>query len=71
VNKQSSPHEAHWQNGTVFTVGHSTLPIEDFIALMKAYPNPPGAFFDHKYYRDCHMPLVKVRMGPLLQILYG
>jgi uncharacterized protein (DUF488 family) len=31
------PQEAHWQNGTVFTVGHSTLPIEKFIALMKVY----------------------------------
>jgi len=27
------------------------------------YPNTPGARFDHAYYRDKHMPLVKKRMG--------
>lgn len=27
------------------------------------YPNKPGARFDHDYYRDVHMPLVKERMG--------
>lgn len=27
------------------------------------YPNVPGARFDHDYYRDKHMPLVKSRMG--------
>ena len=27
------------------------------------YPNTPGARFDHAYYRDTHMPLVKQRMG--------
>ena len=27
------------------------------------YPNTPGARFDHDYYRDTHMPLVKARMG--------
>lgn len=26
-----------WQPGTVFTVGHSTLPIEQFIQLLKTY----------------------------------
>src|SRR5579884_3603404 len=26
-----------WPEGTVFTVGHSTLPIEQFIQLLKAY----------------------------------
>jgi len=33
------------------------------IKVSVMYPNPPGAFFDHKYYRDRHMPLVKIRMG--------
>jgi len=33
------------------------------IKVSVMYPNPPGAFFDHKYYRDRHMPLVKMRMG--------
>ena len=27
------------------------------------YPNTAGARFDHTYYRDKHMPLVKARMG--------
>lgn len=27
------------------------------------YANTPGARFDHAYYRDKHMPLVKSRMG--------
>jgi uncharacterized protein (DUF488 family) len=28
---------SHWSRGTVFTVGHSTLPIERFIALLATY----------------------------------
>ncbi len=27
------------------------------------YPNNPGARFDHDYYREKHMPLIKARMG--------
>lgn len=27
------------------------------------YPNTSGARFNHDYYRDKHMPLVKARMG--------
>lgn len=27
------------------------------------YPNKPGAKFDHGYYRDTHMPMVKAKMG--------
>ena len=27
------------------------------------YPNTPGARFNHEYYRDKHMPLVKARLG--------
>lgn len=27
------------------------------------YPFTPGARFNHDYYRDTHMPLVKARMG--------
>jgi uncharacterized protein (TIGR02118 family) len=36
------------------------------LAMIKVsvmYPNTPGARFDHDYYRDKHMPLVKARMG--------
>ena len=31
------------------------------------YPNTPGARFDHVYYREKHMPLVKERMGKHLK----
>ena len=33
------------------------------IKVSVMYPNKPGARFDHEYYRDQHMPLVKARMG--------
>src|ERR1700743_3935813 len=26
-----------WPAGTIFTIGHSTLPIEEFIAVLEAY----------------------------------
>ncbi len=34
MEKAATP---QWPAGTVFTVGHSTLPIEQFIALLKTY----------------------------------
>jgi uncharacterized protein (TIGR02118 family) len=33
------------------------------IKVSVMYPNTPGARFDHEYYRDMHMPLVKARLG--------
>ena len=33
------------------------------IKVSVMYPNQPGARFDHDYYRNKHMPLVKARMG--------
>jgi uncharacterized protein (TIGR02118 family) len=33
------------------------------IKVSVMYPNTPGARFDHDYYRDKHMPLVKARLG--------
>lgn len=33
------------------------------IKVSVMYPNTPGARFDHEYYRDQHLPLVKARMG--------
>ena len=33
------------------------------IKVSVMYPNKPGARFDHDYYRDKHMPLVKARLG--------
>jgi uncharacterized protein (DUF488 family) len=37
MSKQPPPQEAHWPEGAVFTVGHSTLPIEQFISLLHTY----------------------------------
>ena len=33
------------------------------IKVSVMYPNTEGARFDHAYYRDKHMPLLKSRMG--------
>jgi uncharacterized protein (TIGR02118 family) len=33
------------------------------IKVSVMYPNIAGARFDHEYYRDKHMPLLKARMG--------
>lgn len=33
------------------------------IKVSVMYPNTPGARFDHDYYRDTHMPMVKARLG--------
>lgn len=37
------------------------------IKVSVMYPNRPGARFDHDYYRDKHMPLIKRRMGAALK----
>lgn len=37
------------------------------IKVSVMYPNTPGARFDHDYYRNVHMPLVKARMGDACQ----
>jgi uncharacterized protein (TIGR02118 family) len=37
------------------------------IKISVMYPNPPGAKFDHAYYRDKHMPMVKAKMGAHLK----
>ena len=33
------------------------------IKVSVMYPHKPGVRFDHDYYRDKHMPLVKAKMG--------
>ena len=33
------------------------------IKVSVIYPNSPGVRFDHDYYRDKHLPLIKSRMG--------
>jgi uncharacterized protein (DUF488 family) len=37
MSERPPPQEAHWPEGAIFTVGHSTLPIARFIALLKTY----------------------------------
>ena len=37
LSKQPSPRDADWPAGAVFTIGHSTLPIEAFVAVLAAY----------------------------------
>jgi uncharacterized protein (DUF488 family) len=37
MSEHPSPHEARWPNGAIFTLGHSTLPIERFVALLRTY----------------------------------
>jgi uncharacterized protein (TIGR02118 family) len=33
------------------------------IKVSVIYPNTAGARFNHDYYRDTHMPMVKSKMG--------
>src|SRR5271165_3688053 len=38
-------------------------PGAPMIKVSVMYPNTPGSKFNHEYYRDKHMPMVKSRMG--------
>ena len=37
MSEDPPPQAAHWPQDAIFTLGHSTLPIERFIALLRAY----------------------------------
>jgi uncharacterized protein (DUF488 family) len=37
MSKQALPQDADWPDHAIFTVGHSTLPLDEFIALLKGY----------------------------------
>src|ERR1700757_1903645 len=37
MSEHPPPQEAHWPGGAIFTLGHSTLPIESFVALLQTY----------------------------------
>src|SRR5262252_10430381 len=37
MSEQPPPREDDWSEGAVFTLGHSTLPIGSFIAVLEAY----------------------------------
>jgi uncharacterized protein (DUF488 family) len=37
VTEHPLPEEADWPQGAIFTLGHSTLPIERFLALLHTY----------------------------------
>jgi hypothetical protein len=38
-------------------------PVTTMIKVSVMYPNTPGAWFDHDYYRTKHMPLVLARVS--------
>lgn len=37
MSQHIPPQDAHWPKSAIFTIGHSTLPIERFIELLKIY----------------------------------
>jgi uncharacterized protein (DUF488 family) len=37
MSEHPSPQEVRWPEGAIFTLGHSTLPIERFVALLRTY----------------------------------
>src|SRR5579872_6861084 len=37
MSEQTLPQEVRWPEGAIFTLGHSTLPIERFVALLRTY----------------------------------
>src|ERR1700733_4934535 len=37
MTKLLPPREMRWQKGALFTLGYSTLPIESFVAVLRAY----------------------------------
>jgi hypothetical protein len=37
MSERTCPQEAYWPVGAIFTLGHSTLPIDHFIPVLKAY----------------------------------
>ncbi len=37
MSEHPPPQAVHWPEGAIFTAGHSTLPIERFIALLQTY----------------------------------
>jgi hypothetical protein len=37
MSEHPPPQEARWPEDVIFTLGHSTLPIEAFLALLQAY----------------------------------
>jgi uncharacterized protein (TIGR02118 family) len=49
---------------TLYVITNNTIKRRRaVIKISVMYPNTPGARFDHDYYRDKHMPLIKTRMG--------
>ena len=37
MSEHPPPQEAHWPKGAIFTIGHSTLPIERFVTVLQTY----------------------------------
>jgi uncharacterized protein (TIGR02118 family) len=54
------------ESAATIATNHDTKTTHRRQAMIKVsvmYPNTPGARFDHAYYKDKHMPLVKRLMG--------
>src|SRR4249919_3876595 len=68
-SKALSDGSARTSNGGMIIawVSHPPARANRVIKFSVMYPNTPGARFDHDYYRDRHMPLVKARMGAHLK----
>src|SRR5690606_36669771 len=49
--------------GAGIAAGHFVTRGQRMIKVSVMYENKPNARFDHEYYKDKHMPLVKERMG--------
>jgi uncharacterized protein (DUF488 family) len=41
MSKHPPPTETEWPESAIFTVGHSTLPIQRFVGLLHAYGSKP------------------------------
>ena len=57
-DEPSPPQQAHWPEGAIFTLGHSTLPIERFIELLETYGIQCAALPEEQASdkEECHHP---------------
>jgi uncharacterized protein (TIGR02118 family) len=49
--------------GCIIVALSDNIKAAKMIKVSVMYPNTPGARFNHEYYKDKHMPMVKQRMG--------
>lgn len=76
MTNKVSPQDSEWPVGTIFTVGHSTLPIDRFINLMRTYSvrqvadirTVPRSRFNPQYNTDAlavSLPEHQIRYVPM------